>query len=93
MRIIPYNGEENLEDIESLSIIIKAVPFENSFVPAFFIQSPEEDYPMSLDELNCLMDGIEIAHKSVDHIISFLLQRSFDKQDKDDESKDEGGDF
>lgn len=83
MRIIPYNGEENLEDIESLSVIIKAVPFEDSFVPAFFIQSPEEDYPMSLDELNCLMDGIEIAHKSVDHIIAFLLQQSFDKNDKD----------
>lgn len=91
MRIIPYNGEENLEDIESLSIIIKAVPFEKSFVPAFFIQSPEEEYPMSLDELNCLMDGIEIAHKNVDHIISFLLQRSFDKEDKD--SKDEDGEF
>ena len=37
MRIIPYNGEENLEDIDSLSIVIKAVPFEGSFVPAFFI--------------------------------------------------------
>ena len=91
MRIIPYNGEENLEDIESLSVIIKAVPFENSFVPAFFIQSPEEDFPMSLDELNCLMDGIEIAHKSVDHIIAFLLQQTLDKQDKG--SADEDGDF
>lgn len=88
MRIIPYNGEENLEDIESLSVIIKAVPFENSFVPAFFIQSPEEDYPMSLDELNCLMDGIEIAHKNVDHIIAFLLQQTFNREDKDSD-----GDF
>lgn len=84
MRIIPYNGEENLEDIESLSVIIKAVPFENSFVPAFFIQSPEEEYPMSLEELNCLMDGIEIAHKNVDHIIAFLLKQTFDKEDNGD---------
>ena len=83
MRIIPYNGEENLEDIESLSVIIKAVPFENSFVPAFFIQSPEEEYPMSLEELNCLMDGIEIAHKNVDHIIAFLLKQTFDKEDNE----------
>ncbi len=87
MRIIPYNGEENLEDIESLSVIIKAVPFEDSFVPAFFIQSPEEEYPMSLDELNCLMDGIEIAHKSVDHIIAFLLQQVYDKDDKEDKGE------
>jgi len=82
MRIIPYDGDKNLEDIESLSIIIKAVPFENSYVPAFFIQSPEEDYPMSLDEMNCLMDGIEIARKSVDHIIAFILQHEDENDDE-----------
>ena len=78
MRIIPYNGEENLEDIESLSIIIKAVPFEGSFVPAFFIQSPEDNYPMTLDEVNSLMDGVEIARNSLDHIIAYLIRKDFD---------------
>ena len=86
MRIIPYNGEENLEDIESLTIVIKTVPFENGYVPAFFIQSPGEDYPMTLDELNCLMDGIEIAHKSLDQILAFMLKEMFEKkQEEDDE--------
>jgi hypothetical protein len=82
MRIIPYDSDQNLEDIESLSIIIKAVPFEGSYVPAFFIQSPEEDYPMSLDEMNCLMDGVEIAKKSVDQIIAFILNH--EDEDEDD---------
>lgn len=85
MRIIPYNGEENLEDIESLTIVTKTVPFENGYVPAFFIQSPGEDYPMTLDELNCLMDGIEIAHKSLDQILAFMLKEMFEKQQGDDE--------
>ena len=85
MRIIPYNGEENLEDIESLTIVIKTVPFENGYVPAFFIQSPGEEYPMTLDELNCLMDGIEIAHKSLDQILAFMLKEMFEKQQDGDE--------
>jgi len=85
MRIIPYNGEENLEDIESLTIVIKTVPFENGYVPAFFIQSPGENYPMTLDELNCLMDGIEIAHKSLDQILAFMLKEMFEKKQEDDE--------
>ena len=82
MRIIPYNGEENLEDIESLAVIIKAVPFEDGFVPAFFIQSPEDNYPMTLDEVNSLMDGVGIARNSLDHIIAFLLRKDFEKDDE-----------
>jgi hypothetical protein len=81
MRIIPYDNDQNLEDIESLSIIIKAVPFEDSYVPAFFIQSPEEEYPMSLDEMNCLMDGVEIAKRSVDNIIAFILKNNLDEDE------------
>ena len=79
MRIIPYSGEENLEDIESLAIVIKAVPFEDSFVPAFFIQSPDDSYEMTLDEVNSLMDGVEIARNSLDHIIAYLIRQSFNE--------------
>jgi len=83
MKITPYEGNENLEDIESLTIVIKNVPFEDGHVPAFFIQSPSENYDMTLDELNCLMDGIEIARKSVDSIIAFMLKDLFKKEDKE----------
>ena len=90
MRIIPYNGaEDNLEDIESLTVVIKTVPFENGYVPAFFIQSPGEDYSMSLDELNCLMDGVEIAQKNLDQIIAFMLKQLFEKTDNEDDKEDE----
>ena len=90
MRIIPYNGaEDNLEDIESLTVIIKTVPFEDGYVPAFFIQSPGEDYSMSLDELNCLMDGVEIAQKNLDQIIAFMLKQLFEKTDNEDDKEDE----
>jgi len=82
MKIIAYDGDGELEDIPSLAIFIKAVPFEKSFVPAFFIQSPDEDYNMGLDELNALMDGIEIAQKSIDSIIAFILKENFKQIDE-----------
>jgi len=50
MRIENFNSDLNLEDIESLQVIIKAVPFENTYVPAFVIMSPDEQYSMTIDE-------------------------------------------
>jgi hypothetical protein len=81
MRIIAFDGDSELEDIASMAIVIKAVPFENAFVPAFFIQSPDDDHDMSLDELSALMDGIEIAQKSIDSIIAFILKQSYKESD------------
>lgn len=81
MRIIPFDGDKELEDIQSLAIIIKAVPFEKSFVPAFFIQSPDGEHDMTIDELNALMDGVEIAQRSIDNIISFILKQNFKEMD------------
>lgn len=86
MRIIPFDGDQELEDISSLSIIIKAVPFENSFIPAFFIQTPSEDYDMEIEELNALMDGVEIAQKSIDNIIAFILRQSYMEKDNYDKN-------
>jgi len=77
MRIIPFDGDQELEDISSLAIYIKAVPFEKSFVPAFFIQTPSDDYDMEIEELNALMDGVEIAQKSIDNIIAYILRQSY----------------
>lgn len=85
MRIVNYPHDYDLNDIETLSITIKAVPFEGYFVPAFVITSPFDDYEISIDELNCLMDGVEIATKKVDDIIDFILKTKVfnDKEDPD----------
>jgi hypothetical protein len=95
MRIIPFDGDQELENISSLAIYIKAVPFEKSFVPAFFIQTPSDDYDMEIEELNALMDGVEIAQKSIDNIIAFILKQTYleknnyDKNYEIDEEDDE----
>jgi hypothetical protein len=33
---------------------------------------------MTLDEVNSLMDGVEIARNSLDHIIAYLIRQDFD---------------
>ena len=84
MRITSFNSDINLEDIESLQIIIKAVPFEGSYVPAFVIMSPEDKYEMTIDELNSLMDGIEIARNKVDEIITYILRKKIFNENGED---------
>lgn len=96
MRIIAFDGDSELEDISSLAVVIKAVPFENSYVPAFFIQSPDDDYDMNLDELSSLMDGLEIAQKSIDSIIAFILKQNYREENnryKNYETGDEEDDL
>lgn len=73
MRIINYESSEDFNEIETLTITIKAIPFEDAFVPAFLITSPDEEYNIKLDEMHCLMDGIEIATRKIDDIINFIL--------------------
>lgn len=85
MRIENFNSDINLEDIESLQVIIKAIPFENTHVPAFVIMCPDEQYSMTIDELNALMDGIEIARNKIDEIISYILRKKIFKENGDDE--------
>lgn len=85
MKISDYPNDGDFNDIETLSITIKAVPFEGNFVPAFVITSPDDDYTITLDEVHCLMDGIEIAQKKVDDIINFILKTKVfnDEEDED----------
>ncbi len=91
MRIVPYDGNRTIEEIEALTIIIKCVPFENGFAPAFVLTSPSEDYEITIDELASLMDGIEIAGAHVDNMIDFLVRQNMDRgsivfdQDLDDD--------
>lgn len=104
MRIVPYDGEEDLEDIPTLSLIIKAVPFENGYAPAFTLVAPDDNHFISINEANCLMDGIEIARDRVDELIALMLQSKiaehlgtneiifYDQDDEEDEDDNREGD-
>ena len=86
MKITPYSEKVDLEDINSLYIIVKAVPFEKSYAPAMVIVSPENSYTLTLDELHCLMDGIEIAQEKVSEIIDYIINtKTFKGPFEDDE--------
>jgi hypothetical protein len=88
MRITNYPHNYDIEDIETLTITIKAIPFEGYFVPAFVLISPDDDYSISLDEVNCLMDGIEIANKKIDDLITYILRNKIfnDKEGFEDDN-------
>lgn len=75
MRITPFTNSEDTGDYETLEIVIKAVPFEDGYAPVFYVSSPSDDYIMSIDELACLMDGVDIARRNIDEIIDFLLRK------------------
>jgi hypothetical protein len=82
MRIVPYEGSSSLEDLNNLYIIIKAVPFEDAFAPAMIIVSPDNEYNVTLDELNCLMDGIEMAQEKISEVIAFIMNtKTFGMED------------
>lgn len=73
MRIVNYEGSQDFNEVETLTITIKAIPFEGIYVPAFLITSPDDEYSIKLDEMHCLMDGVEIAQRKIDDIINFIL--------------------
>lgn len=85
MRIVPYEGSKSLEELNNLYIVIKAVPFEDTFAPAMVIVSPDDNYTINLDELNCLMDGIEIAQEKISEIIAYIMNTKTFKIDDDDD--------
>jgi hypothetical protein len=85
MKISAYSDYGDFNDIETLSITIKAIPFEGDLIPAFVITSPDDDYTITLDEVHCLMDGIEIAQKKIDGIINFILQTKVFNQEEDED--------
>lgn len=97
MRIVPYDGEENIEDIQSLAIMVKAIPFEGGFVPAFALIAPSDYYKITIGELSALMDGIEISQTRIDSLISeMLLSRRMgvaDDEMGEEDSDEDGNDF
>ena len=93
MKISNFEDNTDLEDVKSLQIIIKAVPYERSYLPVFVIMSPDDNYSMSIDEVNSLMDGVEIAKSKLDEIINFILRKKIfnEDEDEDDEVDDDTG--
>jgi hypothetical protein len=99
VRIVPYTGKAPVEDLDTLYIIIKAVPFENGFAPAVVIVSPEDDHLLGMEELGALMDGIEIAEERVSEIIDFIshgkmygeitIDNEDDEEDEEEEAEEE----
>lgn len=84
MRIVNFDDDVEYEEIESIQVVIKAIPFEKGYVPSLVIMTPSQEYGMSIDELNALMDGIEIAKNKIDEIITYILKtKIFDTNGKD----------
>jgi hypothetical protein len=73
VRIIPYKEKNDLEDINSLYVLVKSVPFEGGFAPAVVVVSPDNNHILTLDELHSLMDGIEIAQERISEVIDFII--------------------
>lgn len=102
MRIVPYDGDESIEELDTIGLLIKAVPFEDGFVPAYSMIAPADDYFIKIDEVNCLMDGIEIARDRLDDLIAMMLQSkiaetimkdhpSVYNQDEEEDLEDDNG--
>jgi hypothetical protein len=88
VRIVPYEGDDSLDELETLSLLIKAVPFEGGYAPAFMLVAPSDNHFISIDEANCLMDGVEIASSRLDELIAMMLQSKIAERlrgDSDDE--------
>lgn len=73
VRIVPSSDNTSLEDLNTLYIIVKAVPFENGYAPATVVVSPDDNHVLSIDELSCLMDGLEIAEERISEVIDFIV--------------------
>lgn len=89
MKISNFEDNTELEDIKTLQIVIKAVPYERGYLPVFVIMSPDDNYNMSIDEINALMDGVEIAKSKLDEIINFVLRKKIFSENEDDDEEDD----
>lgn len=83
MRIVPYDSSIDLEDLENLYIIIKTVPFEDGFAPIAVIVSSDNAYKIDIEELYCLMDGIQIAQEKISEIIDYIINTKTLKRDQE----------
>ena len=75
MKITPVEGI-NLQDLETLAVMIRLVPWEGEFIPHFMLMSQEErpqDCGATVLELAALQEGLYHAANRIDEMIRSLF--------------------
>lgn len=75
MKITPVDGL-NLQDLETLAIMVRLVPWEGEFIPHFMLMSAEErpeDCNATVMELAALQEGLYHAANRIDEMIRSLF--------------------
>ena len=75
MKITPVDGL-NLQDLETLAIMVRLVPWEGEFIPHFMLMSQEErpeDCNATVMELAALQEGLYHAANRIDEMIRSLF--------------------
>jgi len=75
MKITPVDGM-NLQDLETLAIMIRLIPWEGEFIPHFMMMSQEErpeDSNITVMELAALQEGLYHAANRIDEMIRSLF--------------------
>ena len=75
MKITPVDGIE-LQELETLAIMIRLIPWEGEFIPHFMLMSQEdrpEDCNVTVMELASLQEGLYHAANRIDEMIRSLF--------------------
>ena len=75
MKITPVEGLE-LQDLETLAVMIRLIPWEGEFIPHFMLMSQEErpeDCNVTVMELAALQEGLYHAANRIDEMIRTLF--------------------
>ena len=75
MKITPVDGLD-LQDLETLAIMVRLVPWEGEYIPHFMMMSQEErpeDCNVTVAELAALQEGLYHAANRLDEMIRSLF--------------------
>jgi hypothetical protein len=75
MKITPVDGMD-LQDLETLAIMVRLIPWEGEFIPHFMMMSQEErpeDCNVTVMELAALQEGLYHAANRLDEMIRGLF--------------------
>ena len=75
MKITPVDGLD-LQDLETLAIMVRLIPWEGEYIPHFMMMSQEErpeDCNVTVMELAALQEGLYHAANRLDEMIRSLF--------------------